>query len=203
MTECAVGYGVKMLAAQWSDTVCEQCTDGVTFSNVSSASSPCQLCTACPNGNTPFVKCNIQADTVCERNEVKRVINKDFTLTTVNIIEIVFGVAGLILLILIVINRQRLSPILLRMCRRKQPVKCVYTSVKQAGTGLSSRADDSDDSDDTSITSRPHVSLFTTYGRPLEAGAQAAGHATNGTNQPNATARLADPSDANNGRELL
>ncbi|XP_069585252.1 tumor necrosis factor receptor superfamily member 16-like [Ranitomeya imitator] len=64
-TPCPPGYGVSVPCLT-SDTVCEPCTEGSTFSHVSSATERCRPCSSCQGAlQTLNATCTAEHDAVC------------------------------------------------------------------------------------------------------------------------------------------
>ncbi|XP_077349378.1 tumor necrosis factor receptor superfamily member 11B [Lithobates pipiens] len=77
-SECPPGFGVLQQGTPESDTVCGECPKGM-FSNVTSATAPCQKQTSCKNlGLKVGLKGTSTEDTVCE--EDSRFCETDFSL---------------------------------------------------------------------------------------------------------------------------
>ncbi|XP_052801105.1 tumor necrosis factor receptor superfamily member 5-like isoform X2 [Mya arenaria] len=65
VSQCETGYGVNKMANSHTDTTCERCVYGKTFSNISSEVTPCQDCSVCPEGWVQKFSCHETEDTVC------------------------------------------------------------------------------------------------------------------------------------------
>ncbi|VDP16789.1 unnamed protein product [Soboliphyme baturini] len=64
--KCEPGFGVALPCTKHNDTVCSPCTDGVTYSPVSSYEQVCRPCSQCPAKSFPVHKCNSTHNTKCE-----------------------------------------------------------------------------------------------------------------------------------------
>ncbi|XP_052230754.1 uncharacterized protein LOC127844523 isoform X2 [Dreissena polymorpha] len=62
---CGQGQGVKTKATPNSDTVCEDCVNGETFSNVSSTTEQCLPCSTCGTDEILHRSCTATEDTIC------------------------------------------------------------------------------------------------------------------------------------------
>ncbi|XP_052231673.1 uncharacterized protein LOC127845060 isoform X4 [Dreissena polymorpha] len=65
VTSCGLGSGVKTIASENSDTVCEVCIHGETFSNSTSTKEKCLPCSICSNHQILKQPCTRTDDTVC------------------------------------------------------------------------------------------------------------------------------------------
>ncbi|XP_052231665.1 uncharacterized protein LOC127845059 isoform X2 [Dreissena polymorpha] len=65
VSTCDQGQGVKTKATPNSDTVCEDCIDGETFSNVSSTTEQCLACSTCGTDEIDQRSCTSTEDTIC------------------------------------------------------------------------------------------------------------------------------------------
>ncbi|XP_052819728.1 uncharacterized protein LOC128245571 isoform X2 [Mya arenaria] len=100
---CPPGSGVLRKATDKSQTQCQVCSVGKTFSNITSLSEPCQNCTVCAPGEHMLQDCTLSRDRVCGQASTTVDANSPKGDSTVTIVAISAAASAVVVIVAIIV----------------------------------------------------------------------------------------------------